>query len=154
MARRLNSIYEVDDSKETWKLPIRIMNIWCVDSKQGGNTEMLLIDEKVMCYFLSYVVYFLCYIAVTLYVQEVCVMFSCTREAKSTLLLKILTWTNLRASLKKERHILYKILKYRGMWGNLKFAVINTSCSSQRQLLSKNKIYLQFPTLCTNSLIL
>lgn len=53
MARKLNSIGEVNDKKETWKLPIRITDLWYVPKTQTATSiEMVFIDEKVVFNFL------------------------------------------------------------------------------------------------------
>ncbi|XP_057434366.1 uncharacterized protein LOC130727274 [Lotus japonicus] len=47
MARKTSLIAEVDDSKETWKLGVRITNLWVVEKSSKVNAmEMIFMDQK------------------------------------------------------------------------------------------------------------
>lgn len=49
MARKTSLIAEVDDSKETWKLGVRITNLWVVEKSSKVNAmEMIFMDQKVV----------------------------------------------------------------------------------------------------------
>ncbi|CAL0301287.1 unnamed protein product [Lupinus luteus] len=46
MAHRANCIQEINDAKDTWKLKIRIINLWRVDRSSAPSLEMIFMDEK------------------------------------------------------------------------------------------------------------
>lgn len=55
MARRINLIEEINDTKETWKLAVRITNMWFFQNpSKGGFLEMILMDDKVTLHSINY----------------------------------------------------------------------------------------------------
>ena len=55
MARRISLIGEINDTKDTWRLAIRITKICFIQKTVGGGfLEMILMDEKVILHSLNY----------------------------------------------------------------------------------------------------
>ena len=55
MARRISLIGEINDTKDTWRLAIRITKICFIQKTAGGGfLEMILMDEKVILHSLNY----------------------------------------------------------------------------------------------------
>ena len=55
MTCRISLIGEINDTKETWKLAIRITKMCFIQKTLGGGfLEMLLMDEKVVLHSLNY----------------------------------------------------------------------------------------------------
>ena len=53
MARKVNLVQEINDYKESWKLSIRIINLWYIKkSQKASSVEMIFMDEKVNEYLL------------------------------------------------------------------------------------------------------
>lgn len=49
VARKLNSIKEITDRKESWKIPVRIVDLRAVQIAQTGEIiQMTLMDQKVI----------------------------------------------------------------------------------------------------------
>ncbi|XP_019425107.1 PREDICTED: uncharacterized protein LOC109333983 [Lupinus angustifolius] len=46
MARRVNFIQEINASKDTWKLKVRVTGLWRVDRSSAPSIEMIFMDEK------------------------------------------------------------------------------------------------------------
>ncbi|XP_019427467.1 PREDICTED: uncharacterized protein LOC109335757 [Lupinus angustifolius] len=46
MARRVNFISEINGSKDTWKLKVRIIGLWRVDRSSAPSLEMIFMDQK------------------------------------------------------------------------------------------------------------
>lgn len=48
MARKTDRVSEIDDSKETWRLAVRIIDLWSVVNSKGvEHLEMVVMDSKV-----------------------------------------------------------------------------------------------------------
>jgi len=45
--RRLNSIAKIDDQKETWKIVVRVINMWTIPRSPKSIVELILVDKKV-----------------------------------------------------------------------------------------------------------
>ncbi|CAL0308154.1 unnamed protein product [Lupinus luteus] len=46
MARKVNFIAEINGSKDTWKLNVRIIDLWRVDRSSAPSLEMIFMDQK------------------------------------------------------------------------------------------------------------
>ncbi|CAL0318360.1 unnamed protein product [Lupinus luteus] len=46
MARKVNFIPEINGSKDTWKLNVRIIGLWRVDRSSAPSLEMIFMDQK------------------------------------------------------------------------------------------------------------
>ena len=44
---RLNSISEIDDQKETWKIVVQVINMWTIPRSPKFIVELILVDKKV-----------------------------------------------------------------------------------------------------------
>ena len=52
MAKKFDSIQEIDGKRETIKLGVRINELWYVQNRdEGKHLEMILMDDKVHIYF-------------------------------------------------------------------------------------------------------
>jgi len=47
MERKLNSIMDITAQNETWKISVRVINLWVIQRAVRINIEMILMDEKV-----------------------------------------------------------------------------------------------------------
>ena len=45
--RRLNSIAEINDDKETWKIDVRLINMWIIPRLPRFNIKQIFIDKEV-----------------------------------------------------------------------------------------------------------
>ena len=45
--RRLNFIVEIDDQKKTWKMVVRVINMWTITRSPKSIVELILVDKKV-----------------------------------------------------------------------------------------------------------
>ncbi|KAL5138223.1 hypothetical protein HKD37_10G028449 [Glycine soja] len=43
---RLNSIVKIDDQKETWKIVVRVINMWTIPRSPKSIVELILVDKK------------------------------------------------------------------------------------------------------------
>lgn len=49
MSQKFDGVRDIDDSKETWRLAVRILDVWTVINNKGiEHLEMVLIDAKVV----------------------------------------------------------------------------------------------------------
>ncbi|KAG5087967.1 hypothetical protein AAZX31_01G054300 [Glycine max] len=48
MSRKVNSIADIDDSKETWKLGVRITHLWTKQRSPKPFIETIFLDNKVL----------------------------------------------------------------------------------------------------------
>ncbi|KAE9607669.1 putative nucleic acid-binding protein [Lupinus albus] len=46
MARRVNFIEEINATKDTWKIKVRIIGLWRVERSSAPSLEMIFMDEK------------------------------------------------------------------------------------------------------------
>ncbi|KAF1883576.1 hypothetical protein Lal_00043262 [Lupinus albus] len=46
MARRVNFIEEINATKDTWKIKVRIIGLWRVDRSSAPSLEMIFMDEN------------------------------------------------------------------------------------------------------------
>lgn len=51
MSQKVNTIEEIDDSKETWKMVVRITNIWTRLWSQKQINEIIFMNKKATCLF-------------------------------------------------------------------------------------------------------
>lgn len=48
MSRLIDKIKDIDNTKETFKLAVRIVNLWCVQTlDKSEHVEMIVVDEEV-----------------------------------------------------------------------------------------------------------
>lgn len=51
MSRKVDSVKDINDSKETWRLVVRIMDVWSVVNNKGiEHLEMIVMDSLVNCF--------------------------------------------------------------------------------------------------------
>ncbi|KAE9601077.1 putative nucleic acid-binding protein [Lupinus albus] len=46
MARRVNFIEEINATKDTWKIKVRIIGLWRVERSSAPSLEMIFMDEN------------------------------------------------------------------------------------------------------------
>ncbi|KAF1862314.1 hypothetical protein Lal_00026841 [Lupinus albus] len=47
MARRVNFIEEINATKDTWKIKVRIIGLWLVERSSAPSLEMIFMDENI-----------------------------------------------------------------------------------------------------------
>ncbi|CAL0302593.1 unnamed protein product [Lupinus luteus] len=58
MAHKVNFIKKINDSKETWKLKVRVSGLWRVDRSSAPSIEMIFLDEKVLALLFFFKTYY------------------------------------------------------------------------------------------------
>ncbi|CAL0323493.1 unnamed protein product [Lupinus luteus] len=58
MVRKVNFIKEINDSKDTWKLKVRVSDVWRVDRSSAPSVEMIFLDEKVLALLFFFKTYY------------------------------------------------------------------------------------------------